>query len=51
MKNDAICNLIGIIGAVVGFFSMGFIFFGVLGAWVPAIIGMGLCAFSLMNYD
>ena len=45
------CNVVGTVGALVGFFSIGFLFFGVTGAWIPAIIGFGLCAFSLMNYE
>ena len=51
MTNNQLCNLIGSIGAGIGFIGFGLVFFGVTAAWIPAIIGLGICAFSLMNYE
>ena len=51
MTNNQLCNCIGVIGCLVIFFSMGFMFFGVLSAIWGAIVGILMSGLALVNYD
>lgn len=51
MTNNQLCNVIGIIGCVITFFGLGFMFFGVTAAWMGAAAGLALCGLSLIGYE
>ena len=51
MTNNQLCNFIGIIGCIIAFFSMGFMFFGMSSAIWGAIVGIICSCLALVNYD
>ena len=51
MTNNHLCNLIGIIGCLIAFFGMGFVFFGVTSATWTIAFGIILGWVSQINYD
>ena len=51
MTNNQLCNLIGIIGCLIAFFGMGFVFFGVTSAAWAIAFGIILGWVSQINYD
>ena len=51
MTNNQLCTLIGIIGSLVAFFSMGFMFFGITSALWGAIAGLALDGIALVSFD
>ena len=51
MTNNQLCALLGITGCVVSAFCMGLMFFGMMSAIWGALVGCGLCALCLVNYD
>ena len=51
MTNNQVCDILGISGCLVLFFSMGFIFFGWSSAVVTAIVGIIMGIIALLNYE
>ena len=51
MTNNKLCDIIGCIGCVVCFFSMGLMFFGIGSAIWGAVVGLLICLLGLFNYD
>ena len=50
MTNNTLCDIIGIIGCLVLFFSLVLIFFGA-NCWIGAIIGIALALLSQWEYE
>lgn len=51
MTNNQVCDVLGITGCLVIFFSMGFMFFGWSSALVTAIVGVMMSIIALINYE
>lgn len=51
MTNNQVCDILGISGCLVLFFSMGFMFFGWSSAVVTAIVGIIMGIIALLNYE
>ena len=51
MTNNQLCNLLGAVGCLVRFISMGLMFFGLGSAVWAAAAGLLLTVVSLASYD
>lgn len=51
MTNNQLCNLLGAVGCLVSFISMGLMFFGLGSAVWAAAAGLLLAVISLASYD
>lgn len=51
MTNNQMCDMLGLSGCLILFFSMGFMFFGLSSALVTAIIGAIMGIIALLNYE
>lgn len=51
MTNNQICDVLGITGCLIIFFSMGFMFFGWTSAVITAFVGVLVSIIALANYE
>lgn len=51
MRNDQVCNLLGVIGCFVAMLSFVCYFFGMSFGLAGTFIGLAIGGFSLINYE